>query len=53
MLATGLFGYIPEYGRVIKAASQALVPGGHLTILDGKQPESPFDPEARAAIRGS
>jgi demethylmenaquinone methyltransferase/2-methoxy-6-polyprenyl-1,4-benzoquinol methylase len=40
VLATGLFGYIPEYDRVIKAASQALVPGGHLAILDGKQPEN-------------
>ncbi len=40
ILATGLFGYIPEYDRVIKAAYQALVPGGHLAILDGKQPES-------------
>ncbi len=38
VLATGLFGYIPEYDRVIKAASQSLVPGGHLSILDGKQP---------------
>ena len=40
VLATGLFGYIPEYDRVIKAASQSLVPGGHLSILDGKQPEN-------------
>ena len=40
VLATGLFGYIPEYNRVIKAASQSLVPGGHLSILDGKQPEN-------------
>jgi len=40
VLATGLFGYIPEYDRVIQAASQSLVPGGHLVILDGKQPES-------------
>ncbi len=40
ILATGLFGYIPEYDRVIKAASQSLVPGGHLAILDGKQPEN-------------
>ena len=39
VLATGLFGYITEYNRVIEAASQALVPGGHLVILDGKQPE--------------
>jgi demethylmenaquinone methyltransferase/2-methoxy-6-polyprenyl-1,4-benzoquinol methylase len=40
VLATGLFGYISEYDRVIKAASQSLVPGGHLSILDGKQPEN-------------
>jgi demethylmenaquinone methyltransferase/2-methoxy-6-polyprenyl-1,4-benzoquinol methylase len=40
VLATGLFGYIPEYERVIKAAYQSLVPGGHLSILDGKQPEN-------------
>jgi demethylmenaquinone methyltransferase/2-methoxy-6-polyprenyl-1,4-benzoquinol methylase len=40
VLATGLFGYIPEYDRVIKAASQSLVSGGHLSILDGKQPEN-------------
>jgi len=40
VLATGLFGYISEYDRVIKAASQSLMPGGHLSILDGKQPEN-------------
>jgi demethylmenaquinone methyltransferase/2-methoxy-6-polyprenyl-1,4-benzoquinol methylase len=40
VLATGLFGYIPEYDRVIKAVSQSLIPGGHLAILDGKQPEN-------------
>lgn len=40
VLATGLFGYIPEYDQVIKSASQSLVPGGHLSILDGKQPEN-------------
>lgn len=40
VLATGLFGYIPEYDRVIKTASESLVPGGHLSILDGKQPEN-------------
>ncbi len=40
VLATGLFGYIPEYDRVIKAASQSIVPGGHIVILDGKQPEN-------------
>ena len=39
VLATGVFGYIAEYDQVIKAASKALVPGGHLVILDGKQPE--------------
>jgi len=40
VLATGLFGYIPEYDPVIKAASQSLVSGGRLSILDGKQPEN-------------
>ena len=40
VLATGLFGYIPEYDQVIKAASQSLVSDGHLSILDGKQPEN-------------
>jgi demethylmenaquinone methyltransferase/2-methoxy-6-polyprenyl-1,4-benzoquinol methylase len=39
ILATGLFGYIAEYDRVIKAASESLLPGGHMVILDGKQPE--------------
>ena len=38
VLATGLFGYIAEYDSVIKTVSKALVPGGHLVILDGKQP---------------
>jgi len=38
VLTTGLFGYIPEYDRVIKAVSHSLVPGGHLSILDGKHP---------------
>jgi len=40
VLATGVFGYIAEYDHVIKAASNALAPGGHLVILDGKQPEN-------------
>ncbi len=39
ILATGLFGYIAECDRVIKAASESLLPGGHMVILDGKQPE--------------
>jgi demethylmenaquinone methyltransferase/2-methoxy-6-polyprenyl-1,4-benzoquinol methylase len=39
VLATGLFGYVAEYDLVIKAASEALLPGGHMVILDGKQPE--------------
>jgi demethylmenaquinone methyltransferase/2-methoxy-6-polyprenyl-1,4-benzoquinol methylase len=39
VLASGLFGYINEYDRVIKAASESLLPGGHLVILDGKQPD--------------
>jgi ubiquinone/menaquinone biosynthesis C-methylase UbiE len=40
VFATGLFGYIPEYDSVIKSASQALAPNGHMVILDGKQPEN-------------
>lgn len=40
VLAVGVFGYIPEYDRVIKAASQALVTGGHILIVDGKQPKN-------------
>lgn len=39
VLAAGLFGYIAEYDRVIRAASESLLPGGHMVILDGKQPE--------------
>jgi len=39
VLATGVFGYIAEYDRIIKAISRVLVSGGHLVILDGKQPE--------------
>jgi demethylmenaquinone methyltransferase/2-methoxy-6-polyprenyl-1,4-benzoquinol methylase len=40
VLSTGLFGYLAEYDQVIKAVSEALEPGGHLSILDGKQPEN-------------
>lgn len=40
VIATGLFGYIPEYDGVIKTISESLVSGGHLVILDGKQPEN-------------
>ena len=40
VIATGLFGYIPEYDRVIKTISESLGSGGHLVILDGKQPEN-------------
>jgi demethylmenaquinone methyltransferase/2-methoxy-6-polyprenyl-1,4-benzoquinol methylase len=39
VLATGVFGYIAEYDPIIKAISRALHSGGHLVILDGKQPE--------------
>jgi demethylmenaquinone methyltransferase/2-methoxy-6-polyprenyl-1,4-benzoquinol methylase len=38
VLATGVFGYVSEYERVIQKTSEALVPGGRLVILDGKQP---------------
>ncbi|GAX59093.1 methylase [Candidatus Scalindua japonica] len=39
VLAAGLLGYIPEYDRIIKTVSQSLLHGGHISILDGKQPE--------------
>jgi demethylmenaquinone methyltransferase/2-methoxy-6-polyprenyl-1,4-benzoquinol methylase len=38
VLSIGVFGYITDYDRVIKAASHALVPGGRLVIMDGKRP---------------
>lgn len=40
VLATGVFGYVAEYDGVIKAASEALAPGGRMVILDGKQPRN-------------
>lgn len=40
VLVTGVLGYIPKYDQVIKAVADALVPDGHLSILDGKQPEN-------------
>ncbi|MDX1301529.1 class I SAM-dependent methyltransferase [Photobacterium sp.] len=40
VLVTGVLGYIPEYDQVIKAVADALKPDGHLSILDGKQPEN-------------
>jgi demethylmenaquinone methyltransferase/2-methoxy-6-polyprenyl-1,4-benzoquinol methylase len=39
VLSTGVFGYIADYDRVIKAASHTLVPDGRLAIMDGKQPD--------------
>jgi demethylmenaquinone methyltransferase/2-methoxy-6-polyprenyl-1,4-benzoquinol methylase len=39
VLSTGVFGYIADCDRVIKAASHALIPDGRLAIMDGKQPE--------------
>ncbi len=39
VLSTGVFGYIADCDRVIKAASHALVPGGRLVIMDGKRPD--------------
>jgi demethylmenaquinone methyltransferase/2-methoxy-6-polyprenyl-1,4-benzoquinol methylase len=39
VLSTGVFGFVTEYDRVIKAASHALVTGRRLVILDGKKPE--------------
>jgi demethylmenaquinone methyltransferase/2-methoxy-6-polyprenyl-1,4-benzoquinol methylase len=39
VLSTGVFGYVSDCDPVIKAASQALVPGGRLVIMDGKRPD--------------
>ncbi len=39
VLSIGVFGYIADCDRVIKAASQALVPGGRLVVMDGKRPD--------------
>lgn len=39
VLSTGAFGYVTEYARVIEKASHALVKGGRLVIMDGKEPE--------------
>jgi len=39
VLSVGVFGFVAEYDRVIKAISCALVPGGRLVIGDGKKPE--------------
>lgn len=40
IFSTGVFGYIPEYERVIESAYNALPSGGRFAILDGKKPES-------------
>lgn len=40
IFATGVFGYIPEYDRVIVKAYTALSSGGHFAILDGKKPDN-------------
>jgi demethylmenaquinone methyltransferase/2-methoxy-6-polyprenyl-1,4-benzoquinol methylase len=39
VLSIGVFGYIADGDRVIKGASQALVPGGRLVVMDGKRPD--------------
>ncbi|UCH22886.1 MAG: methyltransferase domain-containing protein [Deltaproteobacteria bacterium] len=39
VLSIGVFGYIADCDRVIKAASHALVLDGRLAIMDGKRPE--------------
>jgi demethylmenaquinone methyltransferase/2-methoxy-6-polyprenyl-1,4-benzoquinol methylase len=39
VISTGAFGYVADYERAIEKAAHALVPGGRLVILDGKQPE--------------
>lgn len=38
ILSVGVFGYIADSDNMIKTASQALVSGGRLAIIDGKQP---------------
>jgi demethylmenaquinone methyltransferase/2-methoxy-6-polyprenyl-1,4-benzoquinol methylase len=39
VLSAGALGYVSQYGRVIEAASHALVPGGRLVIWDLKKPD--------------
>jgi demethylmenaquinone methyltransferase/2-methoxy-6-polyprenyl-1,4-benzoquinol methylase len=39
VLSVGAFGYIANYDQVIEKASQTLIPGGRIVILDGKMPE--------------
>ena len=39
VLSMGVFGYVPEYDRVIEKASHALFPEGRLVIFDLKEPE--------------
>jgi len=40
VIASGVMGYVPEYGRVIESAARALAPDGHLVLLDGKIPDT-------------
>jgi demethylmenaquinone methyltransferase/2-methoxy-6-polyprenyl-1,4-benzoquinol methylase len=37
VLSVGAFGYVTQYDQVIHAAADALLPGGRIVILDGKQ----------------
>lgn len=39
VLATGVFGYLEDHDQVLKAISQAILPGGHFAIMDGKIPD--------------
>lgn len=39
ILATGVFGYLPEYEEIIRDAADALSPGGRLVLLDGRRPD--------------
>lgn len=39
VISTGVFGYIEDGDRVIKAAAEAIQGGGRIVIADGKQPE--------------
>jgi len=37
VLSTNAFGYVSEYDKVIRRASNAFVPGGRIVIQDGKR----------------
>ncbi len=39
VLSVGVFGYLPEYDRIIRKISDHLSPGGRFAIMDGKKPD--------------